>query len=69
MTEIKRQPNTLPWVEFREDMLTAHENRRKAAIGAVRQFIDVHPVIARIPRLKAAIDARLQLREDLFSAI
>ena len=68
MTEVKQQPITLPWVQFREDMLTAHENRCKAAIGAVRQFVDVHPVIARIPRLKAIIDARLQLREDLLSA-
>ena len=68
MTEIQQQPSTLPWVQFRQDMLTARENRRKAAIGAVRRFIDAHPVIGRSPRVKAVIDARLQLREDLVSA-
>jgi hypothetical protein len=68
MTEIQQQPGTLPWVQFREDMLTARETRHKAAIDAVRRFVDVHPVVGRIPRVKAVIDARLQLREDLVSA-
>jgi hypothetical protein len=27
-----------------------------------------HPALSRLPRLKAVIDARLQLREDLISA-
>ena len=34
----------------------------------MRRFVDVHPVISRLPRVKAVIDARLQLREDLVSA-
>jgi hypothetical protein len=68
MTEIQHQPATLPWVQFRENMLTARETQRKAAIDAVRRFVDVHPVVSRLPRFKAVIDARLQLREDLVSA-
>jgi len=35
---------------------------------AARRFVDVHPVVSRLPRVKAIIDARLQLREDLLSA-
>ena len=34
MTEIQQQPGTLPWVQFREDMLTARETHRKALRGA-----------------------------------
>ena len=68
MTEIQQQPGTPPWVQFRVDMLTARETRRKAAIDAVRRFVDVHPVVSRLPVVKAVIDARLQLREDLVSA-
>jgi hypothetical protein len=68
MTEVKKQPGTLPWLQFREDMLTARETRHKAAIDAVRRFVDAHPVVSRLPRVKAVIDARLQLREDLVSA-
>ena len=64
----QQQPGTLPWVQFRENMLTARETHRKAAIDAVRRFVDVHPVVARLPWVKAVIDARLQLREDLVSA-
>jgi hypothetical protein len=67
MTEIE-QPSTLPWVRFREDVLTAREECHKAAINAVRRFVDVHPIISRRPRLKAIVEARLQLREDLISA-
>jgi hypothetical protein len=67
MTE-KQQPGTLPWVQFRENMLTARETHHKAAIDAVRRLVDVHPVVSRLPRVKAVIDARLQLREDLVSA-
>ena len=68
MTEKQQQPGTLPWVQFRENMLTAREAQFKAAIGAVRRFVDAHPVVSRLPVAKAAIDARLQLREDLVSA-
>jgi hypothetical protein len=68
MNEDQKQPSTPPWVQFRETMLTARETRRKAAITAVRRFVDVHPVVSRLPRVKAVIDARLQLREDLVSA-
>ena len=69
MTEKQQQqPGTLPWVQFRENMLTARETHRKAAIDAVRRFVDVHPVVSRLPWVKAVIDARLQLREDLVSA-
>ena len=71
MTEIKQQqqrPSTLPWVQFREDILTARETQLKAAIDAVRRFVDVHPVVSRLPWVKTVIDARLQLREDLISA-
>jgi hypothetical protein len=68
MTEIQQQPGTLPWVQFRENILTARETHHKAAIDAVRRFVDVHPVVSRLPRVKAVIGARLQLREDLVSA-
>jgi hypothetical protein len=68
MTEIQQQPGTPSWVQFRENMLTARETRRKAAIDAVRRFVDVHPVLSRLPLVKAVIDARLQLREDLVTA-
>jgi hypothetical protein len=64
----KQQPATLPWVQFRENMLTARETQVKAAIGAVRRFVDAHPVLSRLPLATAVIDARLQLREDLVSA-
>ncbi|MGA7054734.1 MAG: hypothetical protein WBZ37_26390 [Mycobacterium sp.] len=40
MTEIEQQPSTIPWVRFREDMLTAREVRHTAAIDAVRRFVD-----------------------------
>jgi hypothetical protein len=30
---------------------------------AVRRFVDAHPVVSRLPLVKAVIDARLQLRE------
>ena len=49
-------------------MLTARETHLKVVIHAVRRFVDVHPVVSRLPRVKAVIDARLQLREDLVSA-
>jgi hypothetical protein len=68
MTEIQQHPGTLPWVQFRENMLTARETHRKAVIDAVRRFVDVHPVVSRLPWVKTVIDARLQLREDLVSA-
>ena len=68
MTEKQEQPRVLPWVEFRENVLTAREAHHKAVIDAVRRFVDVHPVVSRLPRVKAVIDARLQLREDLVSA-
>ena len=64
----QQQPGTLPWVQFRENMLTARETYLKAAIDAVRQFVDVHPVVSRLAWVKAVIDARLQLHEDLVSA-
>ena len=38
MTEVQQQPGTLPWVQFRENMLTARESHRKAAIDAVRRL-------------------------------
>jgi hypothetical protein len=69
MAEKQQQADTtLPWVQFRENMLTARETQVKAVIGAVRRFVDAHPVISRLPVAKAVIDARLQLREDLVSA-
>jgi hypothetical protein len=68
MTEDQQQPGTPPWVQFQENMLSARETRRKAGIDAVRRFVGVHPVVSRLPRVKAVIDARLQLREDLVSA-
>ena len=49
-------------------MLRSREVRRRAAIDAVRRFVDHHPIINRPPRHKALIEARLQLREDLVSA-
>ena len=66
--EVEGQASTLPWAQFREDVLTSREVRRKAAIDAVRRFVDHNPVISRRPRCKAIIEARLQLREDLVSA-
>jgi hypothetical protein len=68
MTEDEQQPRPLRWAQFRDDMLTAREVRRKAAIDGVRRFVDLHPAISRRPRLKAVIEARLQLREDLVNA-
>jgi hypothetical protein len=65
---IQEQPTLLPWAQFRDDMLTSREVRRKAAIDAVRRFVDSNPMITRHPRRKAVIEARLQLREDLLSA-
>jgi hypothetical protein len=64
----KQQQATLPWVQFRENMLTARETQVKAVLGAVRRFVDAHPVLSRLPVAKAVIDARLQLREDLVAA-
>lgn len=68
MAETQQQPSLLPWAQFHEDMLTSREVRRKAAIEAVRRFVDHNPMINRRPRRKAIIEARLQLREDLVSA-
>jgi hypothetical protein len=68
MADKQQQSGTLPWVQFRENMLTARETQVKAVIGAVRRFVDSHPVVRRLPVAKAVIDARLQLREDLVSA-
>jgi hypothetical protein len=68
MTEIQEQPSTMPWAQFRQEMLTAREVRHKAAIDAVRRFVEHNPMISRRPRRKAIIEARLQLREDLVSA-
>jgi hypothetical protein len=68
MAEPQQEPNLLPLARFREDMLTAREVRRKAAIDAVRRFVDDNPMISRRPRRKAIIEARLQLHEDLVSA-
>ena len=65
---IQEQPTLLPWAQFRDDMLTSRELRRKAAIDAVRRFVDSNPMITRHPRRKAIVEARLQLREDLVSA-
>lgn len=62
------QPGLLPWVQFRQDLLAARETRRKAAIEAVRRFVDAHPGFERLPRRRARIRARLQFREDLLSA-
>lgn len=64
----QEQPTLLPWAQFRDDMLTSREVRRKAAIDAVRRFVDSNPMISRHPRRKAVIEARLQLREHLLSA-
>ena len=68
MAEPKQNLDLLPWARFHEEMLTAREVRRKAAIDAVRRFVDQNPIISRHPRRKAIIEARLQLREDLVSA-
>ncbi len=68
MTEPQQQPSDLRWVQFRDEILTAREVRRRAAIDAARRFVDLHPMISRRPRLRAAVEARLQLREDLVSA-
>jgi hypothetical protein len=69
MSEKQQPSGTLPaWVQFRENMLTARETHHKAAIDALRRFVDVHPVVSRLPWVKTVIDARLQLREDLVSA-
>ncbi|MGA9490547.1 MAG: hypothetical protein WBV80_09895 [Mycobacterium sp.] len=77
MTEGEQQPSAVPaeqqrsplrWAQFREDMLTSREVRRKAVIDGVRRFVDLHPMISRRPRVKAVIEARLQLREDLVTA-
>ncbi len=65
---IPEQPSLLPWAQFRDDMLTSREVRRKAAIDAVRRFVNSNPMISQHPRRKAVIEARLQLREDLVSA-
>jgi hypothetical protein len=37
-------------VQFRENMLTARETHRNAAIDAVPRFVDVHPVVSRLGR-------------------
>jgi len=65
---LQEQPSLLPWAQFRDDMLTSREVRRKATIDAVRRFVNSNPMISRRPQCKAVIEARLQLREDLVSA-
>jgi len=62
------QPAVLPWVQFREDVLTARELRLKSAIAAVRRLIEAHPLVRRRPGRATRIQARLQLREDLITA-
>ena len=47
-----------PWVQFRENMLTARETRRKATIDAVRRFV-VSILWSAHSLVKAVIDARL----------
>lgn len=68
MTEPQQQSSLTPWAQFRDEMLTAREVRRKAAIDAVRRFVDLTPAMSRRPRCRAAVEARLQLREDLLTA-
>ena len=68
MTETLRPSTTVSWAQFRDEMLTARETRRKEAINAVRRFVDLNPMISQRPRCRAVVEARLQLREDLISA-
>ncbi|MGV0594968.1 hypothetical protein [Mycolicibacterium porcinum] len=68
MTETKQPPGIVPWAQFRDEMLTSREVRRKAVLDALRRFVEANPTINQRPRLKAVLEARLQLREDLVTA-
>jgi hypothetical protein len=68
MSETEQPPSTLPWAQFRGQLLTAREARRKAVIESVRRFVEHNPRLARHPRRRAVIEARLQLREELITA-
>ena len=68
MMETKQQLGSVPWVQFREEMITSREVRRKAVLDALRRFVEANPRINERPLLKAVFEARLQLREDLSSA-
>jgi hypothetical protein len=68
MTETPHQ-NLPRWAVFADEILTAAEVRRRAAIAAVRRFVDeIHPVVSDRSRCKTVIDSRLDLAEDLTAA-
>lgn len=57
------------WAELSDDVLESVEVGRKAAIEAVRKFVDdITPVIAEQSRRKTVIDAALNLAEELGTA-
>jgi len=54
------------WAGLSDDVLESVETGRKAAIEAVRKFVDeVTPVITDQSRRKTVIDAALDLAEEL----
>lgn len=68
MTETTQK--TAPgWVELSDDILESVDAGQKAAIEAVRKFVDeVTPVVTEQPQRKTVIDAALDLAEELIAA-
>ncbi|AFM18010.1 hypothetical protein Mycch_3263 [Mycolicibacterium chubuense NBB4] len=57
------------WAGLSDDVLESVETGRKAAIEAIREFVDeVTPVAADQSRRKTVIDAALELAEELMTA-
>ena len=57
------------WADLSDDVIESVEVGRKAAIEAVRKFVDdITPVIAEQSRRKTVIDAALNLAEELGTA-
>jgi hypothetical protein len=63
------QKTAAGWADLSDDVLESVETGRKAAIEAVRKFVDeVTPVITDQSRRKTVIDAALDLAEELVTA-
>jgi hypothetical protein len=55
--------------ELLDHLVTAHEERHKAVLGAIRRFVEGHTfLLGDDSRRKARILARLDLRTDLVTA-
>ncbi len=63
------QKSAPAWAELSDDVLESAESGRKAAIEAVRKFVDeVTPALADQSRRKTVIDAALNMAEELLTA-